>query len=195
MKFDKLIINFIIMFGIMVFLMLGCSNMLHNPSKHEVKTFILKEPKIIYKSIHDTLYKTKTATIDELKFRKRIENLLDRSETAFSDLNEIKNLNIDIQKQNVLLFNRAYEKRVENDSLKEYVKAIKDTLNNANRTANKFYKQQSILKQAQQENKSVNDGINWQFWIAFAIVVMMMTGNLFLTGRLNRYSKKPNTYA
>lgn len=195
MKFDKLIINFIIMFGIMVFLMLGCSNMLHNPNKHDIKTLIIKEPKIIYRSIHDTLYKTKTITIDELKFRKRIESLLDRSETAFSDINEIKNLNIDIQKQNVLLFNRAHEKRIENDSLKEYVKAIKDTLNKANNTANKFYKQQSILKQAQQENKNVNDGINWQFWIAFVIVVIMMTGNLFLTGRLNRYNKRPNTYA
>lgn len=195
MKFDKLIINFIIMFGIIVFLMLGCSNMLHNTGHHPVTTLIIKEPKIVYKSVHDTLYKNRVVTIDEIKFRKRIENLLDKSETAFNDINEIKSLNLEIQKQNVLLFNRAYEKRIENDSLKDYVKAIKDTLTYANRAATQFYKQQSQLKQVQQEYKSANDGISWQFWIAFTIVVAMITGNLYLTGKINNRHQKPNPYA
>ena len=184
------------MFGIIIFVMLGCSNMLHHAGgKQPILMVSTPEPKIIYRAIHDTLYKNRSVTIDELRFRNRIEKLIDRSETAFDDINEIKNLNIEIQKQNIILFNRAHEKRLENDSLKEYVKAIKDTLNHANKTANQFYKQQSQFKQAQQEYKTVNEGINWQFWTAFFIVVSMMTGNLLLTGKLNKRDKRPNTYA
>lgn len=191
--FDRVIIKTIIMFGIFVFLMLGCSNILHRTQPPTI-IYKMSEPKIIYHAIHDTLYKTKQITIDESKLRLRIENLLDKSETAFGDLDEIKKLNIEIQKQNIILFNRGLQTRVKNDSLNEMVKTIRDTLTYANRKANQFYSKAKIAEQAQQENKAVNSNINWQFWIAWFGVIAMLFVNLFLTSRINKHNHK-NIYA
>lgn len=192
---DRILIKSIIMFGILVFVVLGCSNMIHHTGVKPT-TPILKpsQTKIIYQPIHDTLYRSKAVTIDEVKFRTRIERLLDKSETAFDDINQIKELNVQIQQQNVILFNRAHEKRIENDSLRDMVKSIKDTLTFATNRANQFYIKNQSINQIQQENKSINENINWQFWIAFFIVLTILCGNLFLTSRINKHYNKSNSY-
>lgn len=192
--FDKLIIKSIIMFGILVFVILGCSNMMHKTGNPPV-VYKFLAPKIVYQSIHDTLYKAKTIQIDEVKFRARIERLLDKSESAIGDISEIKKLNIDIQKQNVILFNRWLQRRTENDSLKMMVQTIRDTLTYANQRAYQFYSKAKISDKAQRENKTINQNINWQFWIAFFSCIMLLGGNLFLTDKINKRLKKSNIYA
>ena len=72
---------------------------------------------------------------------------------------------------------------------------IKDTLTYANRKASQFYLKAQTASQFQQENRSVNDNINWQFWIAFFVIIILLCGNFYLTSRINKHYNKINTYA
>lgn len=188
--FDKLIIKAIVMFGILVFVILGCSNMLHTASLPTHTMAKTKFPSTnIY--IHDTvLVKPKLYTDDKV-FRDRVEALMYKTS---SDVSDLKNLNVQWQKTSILLMERTSIYREQRDSIASRNKKANEVLDSVIKISNKIYKENHINQQAAEQTKVYNSSFNYQNYIAFSIIVLLLLANAYLSNMIRKEQQKKLNY-
>lgn len=176
------------MTGLIILFLAACSNRLHAPAM--VPYVMPKTQYVIHNNyIHDTIIVKKKLYSDDKIFRERLNKLMERSDVAFNDINEIKQLNIDWQRNYMILLDRARNTRQEKDSLYTVVKEMDKKQDSSIRIANKYYTESQQWKVYYQQYSTASKSINWQNYIAFGIIVILLFVNAFLSNKIRKQQK------
>lgn len=170
---ENVLEKFFAMTGLIILFLAACSNRLHAPAiNHDM-------PKTIYLThivtVHDTIpLKSKKLYSDDKLFKERLNRLMERSDVAFDDINQMKTLNIEWQKNYMLLLERARTYRYGNDSLSVLIKDIRSDQLVANKKAEHYYKQFQEAQEAKKQYETLDKGINWQVYSGFIVIILFL---------------------
>lgn len=138
---------------------------------------------------------TKPKQIDTVKrkhykpdpiFQEKLNHLIDRSDKAFNNIDEILAINIEWQKRYMRLADTARHRKQAKDSVYALVSALRDTVNAGNKRVNAFQNEARKAGFYQDQNKKYSNSINWQTWAGFAIIVAFFIANQIAIRRLHK---------
>lgn len=142
----------------------------------------------------ETKPKQDTSLKARIAYRKKVEEFMKRMEQrsadTYSDVHNLRDLNILLQTQHLDLVNRLSIRRDENDSLKKFIilklTTLQDTLNETKKQSATYYHQ---AQQAQQQIRIVNDTYNWQFATLGVLILVSTIGSSIVKYRwIKKYS-------
>lgn len=135
---------------------------------------LFTHPVISYTPIKDTP-NFKTLTKEEREFRHSILDLIKKSNKAFDQINRLSEYNVEregyfkeqreinqqILKEHVILFERAYKNRLEADSTKIINKQLLEVVKENSNKVDEYYKQSQRANGLEKQVKNEKDWYKW----------------------------------